>query len=293
MNHRKRFSLLVVRGDGVRVVRLSFSRRLIVGSGIALVALVSALGILAGDWWQARQRIRASATLFQQLDHQRAVIDGFNTRVTDLRHEVASWRELHAKIWEPFGPDIAPKGAGTGIGGRTVPAETKGGRPAAMDELNRLAESVVEEGHSLRALERLISKAGKALASLPSRWPVRGAVNSEYGSRQSPWTKEREFHGGMDIAAGSGTSVRAPSTGTVVFAGTQAEYGQTVILDHGPEIKTVYGHLSKVLVSVGQRVERGTELGLSGNTGRSSGPHLHYEIVVKGQAVNPRAYLWD
>jgi murein DD-endopeptidase MepM/ murein hydrolase activator NlpD len=254
---------------------------------------VSAVGTLAGDWWQTRQRIRDSATLFQQLDHQRAVIDGFNTRVAELRKEVAGWQDLHTKIWEPFGPDMAPKGPGTGIGGRTVPTETKEGRLSPVDELNRLAESVSEESHSLRALEHLISKAGKVLAYLPSRWPLRGAVNSEFGSRQSPWTKEREFHGGMDIAAGTGTSVRAPSKGTVVFAGAQGEYGQAVIIDHGSDIKTVYGHLNKILVKTGQHVERGTELALSGNTGRSSGPHLHYEILVKGQAVNPRGFLWD
>jgi hypothetical protein len=293
LNHRKRFSLLVVRGDGVRVLRIGFSRRFLFGCGVAVLAGVSVLGALAGDWWQTRQRMRDSGTLFQQLDHQRAIIDDFNTRVAELRKEVGSWRELHAKIWEPFGPDMAPKGSGTGIGGRTVPAETRDSRPTAADELNRLSESVVEEGQSLRALERLISKAGKALASLPSRWPLRGAVNSEFGGRQSPWTKGSEFHGGIDIAAERGTAVRAPSAGTVVFAGPQAEYGMTVIIEHSADIKSIYGHLGKILVRVGQRVERGADIGFSGNTGRSSGPHLHYEILVKGQPVNPRAYLWD
>ena len=131
------------------------------------------------------------------------------------------------------------------------------------------------------------------LAALPTRWPVRGAVNSEFGTRQSPWTRASEFHAGMDIAAERGTPVRAPSRGTVTLAGPHGEYGIAVILDHGNDIRTVYGHLSQTSVRVGQPVERGTELGLTGNTGRSSGPHLHYEILVKGQPVNPRAYLWD
>jgi len=266
---------------------------LLLGSCIVLIGGVSVLGALAGDWWQTRQRIRDSGTLFQQLDHQRAVIDGFNTRVAELRKEVSGWRELHAKIWEPFGPEMAPKGSGTGIGGRTMPSERREARLTPTDELNLLAETVIEQGQSLRALERLITRAGKALASLPSRWPLRGAVNSEFGTRQSPWTREREFHGGIDIAAERGTPVKAPSAGTIVFAGAQAEYGLTVILEHSADIRTIYGHLSKIHVKAGQRVERGADLGVSGNTGRSSGPHLHYEILVKGQPVNPRAYLWD
>ena len=90
-----------------------------------------------------------------------------------------------------------------------------------------------------------------------------------------------------------GTPVHAPAAGTVVVAGPAHEYGTAVMLDHGQDIRTLYGHLSKVSVRPGQKVERGTLLAFSGNTGRSSGPHLHYEIFVKGQPVNPRAYLWD
>ena len=294
MDRRRQFSLLVVRGDGARVLRLSFPRRLpfFVLGGLTL--LVTVFGVLAGDWWFTRTRMRDASTLFRELDTQRTTVEGFNQRVAELQKEVASWHELHARIWEPFGPDAAPKGRGTGIGG---PRATPPGRPPVTavpsEELNRLSESVMEEGQSLRALERLITRAGKALASLPSRWPVRGAVNSEFGNRTSPWTRGMEFHSGMDISAERGTPVRAPSAGTVAFAGTHSEYGLTVILDHGQELRTIYGHLSKIMVTLGQKVERGADIGVTGNTGRSSGPHLHYEILAKGRSVNPRAYLWD
>jgi murein DD-endopeptidase MepM/ murein hydrolase activator NlpD len=122
---------------------------------------------------------------------------------------------------------------------------------------------------------------------------VRGAVNSEFGRRKSPWGEAIEHHSGLDIAAQMGTPVKAPATATVVFAGPGGEYGNCVILDHGNELKSLYGHLSKINVRQGQRVERGTIIALTGNTGRSSGPHLHYEVHVKGQAVNPRAFLWN
>jgi len=260
---------------------------------VLLGLFASGVGIVVGDWWHVRQRVRDSASLYQQIDEQRTTIDKFNRRVSELRQEITGWRDVHGHIWEAFGPDMAPKRAGTGIGGRATPNERPTGRLSATVQLDLLAENVIEEGENLRALDRLITRARKALAALPSRWPVRGAVNSEFGNRLSPWTKAPEFHSGLDISADRGTLVRSPAGGTVIHAGPHLEYGLAVIIDHGQDVRSLYGHLSKINVKPGQAVERGTELALTGNTGRSSGPHLHYEVMVKGQAVNPRAYLWD
>ena len=238
--------------------------------------------------------MRDAASLFQQIDDQRATIESVNGRIAELRREVTGWQELHARIWEPFGPELAPRSRGTGIGGGHATA--LGPNPTKLspsDELNQLAQSVTDETESLRHLDRLMTKAKKVFLALPSRWPVRGGVSSEFGRRPSPWTKEPEFHSGLDITADRGTPVRAPAAGQVYFSGAHGEFGLAVILDHGQDIRTIYGHLSKITVALHQRVERGTQIGLTGNTGRSSGPHLHYEILVKGQSVNPRAYLWD
>jgi murein DD-endopeptidase MepM/ murein hydrolase activator NlpD len=289
---RGQFSLLIVRGDGVRVIRFNFARPAAVAGIVALAASVSVVGALLGDWLKLRELTRESVTFAAQIAEQRKTINDFNRRVADLRKEVGAWRELHARIQEPFGPDAGRSGQDRGIGGATTPSDKAGG-PSASDELNRLTETIMQEGENLRALDRMMTRAGKALAALPSRWPVRGRVNSEFGNRKSPWTQESEFHAGIDIGANRGTVVQAPAAGTVIFAGTAPEYGTTVIVDHGQDIKSLYGHLQAVNVKPGQRVERGALLAYSGNTGRSSGPHLHYEILVKGRAVNPRAYLWD
>jgi murein DD-endopeptidase MepM/ murein hydrolase activator NlpD len=292
VDHRQQFSLLIVRGDGVRVLRVNFPRRLpTVITAMALVGLTG-LAALVGDWWQVRSRMRDAASLFQQIDDQRTTIETFNRQAASLRREVEGWRDLHARIWEPFGPEVTPRPGQGGVGG----SRSSGGdalRPSATGELELLTEQVMEQGQSLRALDGLIGRARKALMGLPSRWPVRGAVNSEFGKRASPWTKEPEFHSGMDIAADRGTPVKAPAAGTVQHAGSGAEYGLYVMIDHDNGVRTLYGHLSKILVQRGQRIERGAVVGLTGNTGRSSGPHLHYEVYIKGQAVNPRAYLWD
>ena len=122
---------------------------------------------------------------------------------------------------------------------------------------------------------------------------MHGGVNSEFGTRQSLWTNGPEFHNGIDIGADRGTPVTAPARGVVSFAGPHQDYGLAVVIDHGHDLKTVYGHLSRLGASVGATIDRGAVIGYTGNTGRSSGPHLHYEILVKGHPVNPRAYLWN
>jgi murein DD-endopeptidase MepM/ murein hydrolase activator NlpD len=294
---RRQFSLLLVRGDGARVLRVNFPRPVVTGTLAALAICVAVLGGLVGDWVQLRALTREARTFSRQIADQRATIDSFNRRVAELRKEMGGWRELHARIWEPFGPELTPGRRDRGIGGGSREADRS---PASLDqkldqkeEIERLAESVVEQGDNLRALDRLMTRAGKALAALPSRWPVRGAVNSEFGNRLSPWSQVGEFHGGLDIKASHGTPVRAPAAGTVTFAGAQPEYGILVILEHDNDVKSMYGHLSKTSVKQGDWVQRGGVIGFSGNTGRSSGPHLHYEVLVKGQPVNPRAYLWD
>jgi murein DD-endopeptidase MepM/ murein hydrolase activator NlpD len=292
-NHRRQFSLLIVRGDGERVLRLNFPRPAVVAAGLALAVILSTTGVLVRDWLKLRDLTREAVTFHDQIQQQRVTIDTLNRRVVDIRQEMAGWRDLHAKIWEPLGPELTPRGRDRGIGGGTPTTDGAPTRLSPIEELNRLGDTVKDQTDNLKSLERVMARAGRMLATLPTRWPVRGSVNSEFGVRHSPWNEGREFHSGMDIRAERGTPIYAPASGTVVHAGPAQDYGTAIIIDHGQDIRTLYGHLSKLNVQHGQRVVRGTLIGHTGNTGRSSGPHLHYEIAVKGQAVNPRAYLWD
>lgn len=288
--------VVVERGDGARVIRVS-APRWIVSVAVGAVGLTLIAG---GAWYRDYASLRGQRAAFtalqSRLAEQRLAFDGFQARVGQIRAEVDSWRGLHDRIWAPFGPEAGQEHRGTAIGGRAASAASIADEPASgtLEELDRLASVVGEESQSLRSLERYLERAGRVLGALPSRWPVRGPVNSEFGRRNSPWSEDRlEAHSGMDIGAPRGTPVLAPAAGTVVFAGNQPEYGITLIIDHGNDIKTLYGHLTRVDVTAEQKVERGQVVAQTGNTGRSSGPHLHYEIQVKGQPVNPRSYLWD
>jgi murein DD-endopeptidase MepM/ murein hydrolase activator NlpD len=130
------------------------------------------------------------------------------------------------------------------------------------------------------------------VADAPSLWPVEGVVTSSFGEREDPFNGEGAFHAGIDISAPSGTVVRATGDGLVdSAAAVPGGYGREIVLDHGHGVRTVYGHLLSINVMAGQHVVAGQVIGYVGRTGRSTGPHLHYEVRINNTPVNPHKYL--
>ena len=127
--------------------------------------------------------------------------------------------------------------------------------------------------------------------SAPNLWPVQGQVTGSFGERIDPFNGEGAFHSGVDISSPVGTPVVAPADGNVVFSDSMGGYGRAIILDHGNGISTRYGHLSGFAVLAGQAVHRGDVIGFVGDSGRSTGPHLHYEVRINDTPVNPYKYL--
>jgi murein DD-endopeptidase MepM/ murein hydrolase activator NlpD len=165
--------------------------------------------------------------------------------------------------------------------------------PDLLKQLDELDKKVKAQEHESRELKSYFEDQQALLASAPSIWPVRGWVTSDFSVRLDPYTGERTLHDGMDIATALGTPVRAPADGTVVFAGIEGGYGHVLVLDHGYGLKTRYGHLSRIDVKTGDKVHRGDFVAAVGNTGRSTGPHLHYEVRVNGVADNPRKFILE
>lgn len=145
----------------------------------------------------------------------------------------------------------------------------------------------------LDALEKHFKSRQIVLESTPSIWPVRGVFASGFGMRRDPISGAHSFHKGIDIFADTGTPIIASAGGTISFAANKGGYGLHVIVDHGFGVKTRYAHMSKCDVEVGQKVKRGDRLGLVGSTGRSTGPHLHYEVIVGGVPQHPKRYILD
>jgi murein DD-endopeptidase MepM/ murein hydrolase activator NlpD len=127
--------------------------------------------------------------------------------------------------------------------------------------------------------------------TVPSLWPVRGRITAGFGQRLDPFSGEGAFHSGVDIAAPYGSKVEASADGIVLQAGPSSGYGNEILIDHGFGLMTKYGHLSKIAVVMGQEVKRGQGIGAVGMTGRTTGPHLHYEVIVHETSVNPMKYL--
>ncbi|MGK5083705.1 M23 family metallopeptidase [Bdellovibrionota bacterium FG-1] len=157
-------------------------------------------------------------------------------------------------------------------------------------ELNRdtlYVEQMLQDQYELLADQKAF------LAALPTRKPAVGYFTSGFGVRKSPYGGRIKMHEGLDIANRPGTTIRAPADGTVIFADSKSGYGQTVILDHGYGLETLYGHARKVLVHKGQQVHRGDQIAMLGNSGRSTGPHVHYEVRVHGTPVDPLSYILE
>jgi murein DD-endopeptidase MepM/ murein hydrolase activator NlpD len=139
----------------------------------------------------------------------------------------------------------------------------------------------------------LLPNAELGRETMPSLWPVRGEITAGFGQRLDPFSGEGAFHTGVDIGAPYGARVEASADGIVLQAGPDFGYGNEVLVDHGFGLMTKYAHLSKISVAVGQQVKQGQEIGTVGMTGRATGPHLHYEVIVNDTPVNPMKYLRD
>ena len=161
---------------------------------------------------------------------------------------------------------------------------------------NRLAaigRNANDHAIKLQHLLSTLSQQKSLLNSVPALSPVKGWITSGYGKRVSPFTGKIAMHSGVDVAAPVGTPILAPADGVVIFSGAKVGYGNFIMIAHGYGIVSRYGHNHQNMVQPGQKVSRGDQIATVGMTGRTTGPHLHYEVVVDGQTENPRKFILD
>jgi murein DD-endopeptidase MepM/ murein hydrolase activator NlpD len=212
------------------------------------------------------QRLRA------ENERQRLELNSLNTRVEAVE-------DTSRKLAEKSGV-VNEEALLAGTGGPAVPLDA--------NSLAVLEEKMSQLERNIKAYESVLRERGYT----PSVWPVVGKLESGFGGRRNPFGGSSfEFHSGQDIDAATGDPVVAGASGKITFVGWQNGYGQLVVIDHGGGLTTRYGHLSHIDVEAGQTVERSQFIGRVGSTGRSTGPHLHYEIRINDQPVNPLQYL--
>ncbi|TAL10643.1 MAG: M23 family metallopeptidase [Nitrospirae bacterium] len=301
------FHIVVFPGATSRPRRFSIRRRTVKILLIAglLAVIVEALFLVqyvtrSGEIWEL-EALRSEAVQHRQQ------ASALSSSLEDLRKQLSTMREVNIRIRMMLGldpPKVPPSPLGLGGKEESSVATQPGGMGGERESLVSISaqlqqkltwlkdEAIVQE-HYLQELKGIIGERKAQWASTPSIWPVRGWVSSGFGRRISPFTGNDTMHGGVDISAPMRTPVIAPAAGTVTFAGSEAGLGNTVSLLHGYGMRTIYGHLDKLKVKTGQPVRRGDILGWVGNTGLSTGPHLHYEIEVGGTALDPLKYIID
>jgi murein DD-endopeptidase MepM/ murein hydrolase activator NlpD len=211
----------------------------------------------------------------------------FESSVRKLQSQLGQYEERTRQLAIVAGVEGLGSGAEAGIGGGTPLEETGIGGLAGLES---------RAGHLAGALDAIAGKLDERvrwISSTPAIAPVKGIFTSGFGSRADPLTHGRGEHQGVDIAAPPGQPVHASADGVVIRAGEVSGFGNAVFVAHGFGVTTRYGHMSRIDVRPGQRVKRGDIVGRVGNTGRSTGYHLHYEVRVDGEAVNPLAYILD
>jgi len=305
----KRFlTLFVLTNDAskTRQFKLPFRSLKICGAVSGLFALV--LAFVLFDYARLKTIDMEYGSLKMASSEQKLALQGFASKIKELEGQLAKLSLFDKKIRIIANLEKEPRPAGLadnqllGMGGDSVVEEEMFARPGAKvgelvdkmrSDLMNLEHMAGTQEESFTELKDYLADRSVMLASTPSILPAKGWVTSNYGSRVSPFTGVPQHHTGMDIANRIGTPVSASADGLVVQAGRDTSLGKFAVISHGYGFKTTYGHLSEVLVKAGQKVKRGSQVGLMGNTGRSTGPHLHYAVSVNGLNVNPEKYIVD
>lgn len=292
---QKRWTILLVPSSGGGEVRQwSVSRRRVriaVGGtvcafGALLVALVVQLGTV--------DRVLQHGRLVAENEALRGQLAESDRRLAELEPIIQRVRAFDEQL-----RGLSGRGALPGTG--PLDAEDAAARDAwiagvvPMATRPRDSLSTIEselESIDLDGLDEAIGRWGERTAAMPQFWPVDGVITSGFGYRRNPFGHvEWKYHGGLDIGASYGSSIYATNDGLVTFAGWDSGHGNTVDLDHGSGVSSRYCHASQILVEEGQEVLAGQVIALVGSTGISTGPHLHYELYIDGERVDPRPYL--
>lgn len=220
-------------------------------------------------------------------------------KLTEVSSDLLRVRQFDAKLRLMMNMEMDPTEVG-GRGGPRVEDFSSTYLPLHRQELmarkmhaflRQLSEDVRLEEVRQQDLLRAMRANRDTLLALPSIWPTGGFISSQFGARASPFSGTSEFHKGLDINNRMGTPIVAAGRGTVSLASSDGAYGQSVEIDHGNGIVTKYAHMQRFVVKPGQWVKRGDIIGHVGMTGRSTGPHLHYEVRLNGVPVNPMRYI--
>lgn len=306
----KKYTVLLIDDKGSPVRETRISQTVIRTALAAAILMVASIGLGVYNYVQIRASAAEKPQLMsqleqhrQQVENQRLQIQTFAKNINTLKTKLIDLNDFEKKIRIIANLEHKADQASLFAIGGSMPEDLDPDLPLHQDHdrlIRRMHEHVdqVERASSVQktsfqTLLGSLKDKRNLLASTPSLHPTRGWVSSAFGYRVSPFTGRREFHKGLDIATREGTPIIAPADGVVTYCGKKWLMGNMVSIDHGYGMTTRYGHLKEILKKKGEKVKRGETIALVGNTGRSTGPHVHYEVRLNGVPVNPMHYILD
>ncbi len=307
---KKKLTLLIFDATGTPVKQTTIPRMLLPMAFMFFMAGASALYLGISDYVRMKNevkdvhRLRSSLQMQEELvvQHQSQIV-AFSNKINSLNTKLAELDNFEQKI--RIIANLEPNNDGSnifGVGG-SDPEDLVATTMLNQDyqelvrdmhvEINEIDLASHHQRNSFSSIFSQLEGKRNLLAATPSIRPIKGWISSRFGYRESPFTGRREFHRGLDIATRAGSPIVAPADGLVTFSGRKGLMGNMITIEHGFGMVTRYGHLKKLLKKKGDRVKRGETIASVGNTGRSTGPHLHYEVRLNGVAVNPMNYFFN
>jgi len=257
---------------------------------LAILAVVGGITIAAGMGSYSRMLWKATNynSLRREQDNLKQQYVQLQTEVKDTNQRLNSLQSLAGEVAMAYG---ITRFRQTPFGLTDSEPEPDVEFQNSVDEFSYLQKNATAVAMSSAGMRLLPAAQLSSLGIVPSLWPVVGQITGHFGERLDPFSGEGAFHAGLDIASHYGDEVRATADGMVQEVGQRAGYGRLVVIDHGFGVTTWYGHLSGFHVQGGMRVKSGDVIGYEGDSGRSTGPHLHYEVRIYNTPVNPWRYL--
>ena len=309
---RKKISFVILGSSGAPAKQICTSKSSLLLFGVVLMGVFAAVGYIVYDYYNLRgttshlqnRELHISSQL-EEIHHQRKQIQEFANEINSLKAKLLALNSFEKKI-RIIANIEKPNDSESifGVGG-SIPEDLDAQIPLKEkhnslmrnmhEQIEQIGRASAVQQEEFESLLKSLEDQQNLLASTPAIRPlsrdVKSWVTSRFGYRKSPFTGRREFHKGLDIASRKGTPILATADGVVTFAGKKGLLGMTIVIDHGHGMKTRYGHNHKLLKKRGDKVKRWEPIALMGSTGRSTGPHTHYEVHLNGIPVNPEKYI--
>jgi len=305
---RKSISFFILSNTGTRAKQFTLSSAAVKLLTLLMIAAFACTGYIIYDYRCLKVTVSDTRNLelalsnqTEEITSQRKQLQEFAGEINTLKAKLLALNEFENKIRIIANIEkTAEQDALFGVGG-AIPEDIDASVPLTEkhnsliremhEKTDQIQNATEKQSYSFGTLINYLEDQINLLASTPAIRPATGWETSGFGYRKSPFTGLREFHKGLDIANRQGTPIIATADGIVSYTGYKGLLGKTLVIDHGHGMMTRYGHAHKILVETGDVVKRGDKIATIGSTGRSTGPHLHYEVLLNGIRVNPDKYI--